>query len=155
LLVVPAAARGLSRTSLDPRAVVGVICVGTLSVVPSVITYYSTSQKDSDVRPVVDYLLTHARHGPDAASDPVFIEPVYIEFKLNYYSRDAISYLAVPRGADLASLGQDPSAEGHEAWLIVDIHSRKFDHLDQDSRLQPVDVPGSNTKRIRLFRLVP
>jgi uncharacterized membrane protein len=157
LLLVPAAARGLSRTSLSPRVVVGILCVGILSLLPSVITYYSTSEKDSDVRPIVAYLLTHARHGADAASDPVFIEPVYIEFKLNYYSRDAISYLAVPRGADLGTLGHDPSFDGQEVWLIVDMHSHttKFADLEQDSRLQPVKVPGSNPKRVRLFHLAP
>lgn len=155
LLLVAAAARGLSRTSLTPRMVVGVLRVGALSVLPSVITYYSTSEKDSDVRPIVAYLLTHARHGADAASDPVYILPTWIDFKLSYYSRDAISTLAVPRGADVASLGQGPSSDGHDVWLIVDMHSKQFADLIHDARLHPVEVAGNNPKRVRLFQLPP
>jgi hypothetical protein len=154
---VAAAARGLTRTSRSPRVVVGVLGVGTLALLPSVITYYSTSEKDTDVRPIVAYLNAHTRHGADAASDPVFIEPTYIEFKLDYYSRGAITFLAVPPGEELGSLGDDPSTEGHEVWLIVDSHSHttRFADLEHDERLQPVKVPGSNPKRIRLFHLAP
>ena len=60
LLVVAAAARGLTRTSLSPRMVLGVLCVGILALLPSVITYYSTSEKDTDVRPIVAYF-SHMR----------------------------------------------------------------------------------------------
>ena len=157
-LLVAAAARGLSRTSLSPRVVVAVLCVGTLAVLPSVVRYYATYEKDTNVRPIVAYLLENARHGPDTASDSVYILPTYIEFKLNYYSHDAISYLAVPPDAALGSLGEDPSSDGHQVWLIVDMmHSRttKSADLDGDPRLQPVHVPGSNPKRVRLFQLAP
>ena len=154
-LLVAAAARGLSRTRLPPQAVVGVLCVGTLSLLPSVITYYSMSEEDSDMRPIVAYLLTRARHGTDMPSDPIFVEPIYIETTLNYYSRDTLSYQYVPRGADLESLGDDPSFDGHDVWLIVDFHSDwiRFADLDQDARVQSVKVPGSNPERVRLFRL--
>src|SRR5262249_12919165 len=113
------------------------------------------SQKDSDMRPIVAYLLAHARHGPGAVSDPVYLLPTYIEFKLSYYSGDAISYLAVPRGADLGSLAEDPSSDGRDVWLVADMHSRSptLADLGRDARLQPVTVPGSNPKRVRLFHL--
>jgi hypothetical protein len=152
-LIVAAAGRGLSRTGLAPQAVVGILCAGTLALLPSVITYYSTSQKDSDVRPIVAYLLAHAKHGVDA-TDPVYLFPTYIEFKLSYYSGDAISYLAVPRGTDLGALGDEPSSAGHDVWLVVDMHAKtKLADLDRDPRLQPVNVTGSNPKRVRLFHL--
>jgi mannosyltransferase len=156
LLIVPAAARGLTRASLPLRAVVGVICAGTLSVLPSVTTYYSMSEKDSDMRPIVAYLLTHARHGADAQSDPVHLLPMYIEYKLSYYSHDAISYLWVAQD-DLGMLARDPSSKDKTVWLVVDMHSRSptIAEVSQDPTLQPVDVPGSNPKRVRLFKLAP
>jgi uncharacterized membrane protein len=156
-LLVVAAARGLSQTSLPPRAVVGVLLAGTLALLPSVVTYYSTSEKDSDMRPIVAYLLAHARHGADAASDPVYLLPIYLEFKLSYYSRDAISYLAVPRGEDLESLAEDPSSGGHRVWLVADMHSRAptLADLGRDAHVQPVTVPGSNPKKVQLFQLAP
>jgi hypothetical protein len=157
-LLVAAAARGLSRTRLTTRQVVGLLCVGALSLVPSLITYYSTSEKDSDLRPIVAYLLTHARHGTDTESDPVFLMPTDIEHKVSFYSGDAIPTLAVPGGADPGSLGHDPSSEGREVWLIVDmVHapSTITADLDKDPRLQPVNVPGNNPERVRLFHLAP
>ena len=155
-LLVAAAARGLSRAGVPPRVVVGALCVAALSLVPSVITYYSTSEKDSDVRPVVAYLLAHARHGADAAFDPVYVVPIYIETKLNYYTRDAIPYLWVPPDADLGSLGQAPSSDGRGAWLIADMHSESgFAELERDPHLQSVHVPGNNPERVRLFHLAP
>jgi uncharacterized membrane protein len=155
-LMVVAAARGLSRTSLPSRAVVVVLCVGILALLPSVTAYYSRSEKDSDMRPIVAYLLTHARHGADAQPDPVYLLPIYIEYKLSYYSRDAISYLWVAPD-DLESLARDPSAEGRTVWLVVDMHSQSptISEVSHDADLQPVDVPGSNPKRVRLFRLEP
>lgn len=154
-LLVAAAALGLSHTSLPSRAVVGVLCAGTLALLPSVVTYHSTSAKDSDMRPIVAYLLAHARHGADAQSDPVHLLPMYIEYKLTYYSRDAISYLWVARD-DLGSLARDPSSEGKTVWLVVDMHSRSptIAEVNRDPAFEPVDVPGSNPKRVRLFRLV-
>jgi uncharacterized membrane protein len=155
-LLVAAAALGLSRTSLPSGAVVGALCAGTLALLPSVVTYYSTSAKDSDMRPIVAYLLTHARHGADAQSDPVHLLPMYIEYKLSYYSRDAISYQWVAHD-DLGSLARDPSSKGRTVWLVVDMHSRSptIAEVSQDPSLRPVDVPGSDPKRVRLFQLAP
>lgn len=153
-LLVAATALGLSHTSLPSRAVAGVLCAGALALLPSVVTYHSTSQKDSDMRPIVAHLLAHARHGADAQSDPVYLLPIYIEHKLTYYSRDAISYLWVPDD-DLGSLARDPSSEGKTVWLVVDMHSEKLADLDRDPSLQPVQVPGSNPDRVRLFQLAP
>jgi hypothetical protein len=73
-----------------------VLAIG-VPLLPSVVTYYSTSQRDSDVQPIAAYPLAHARHGADAKSDPAHLLPMYIGDKLNYYSRDAISYLWWPK----------------------------------------------------------
>src|SRR6185312_14675414 len=102
------------------------------------------------MRPIVAYLFTHARHGADAQADPVYLLPIYIEYKLSYYSRDAISYLWVADD-DLESLARDPSSEGKTVWLVVDMHSASptISEASKDANLQPVDVPGSNPKRVR------
>ena len=153
-LLVAAAALGLSHTPLPSRVVAGALCAGALALLPSVVTYYSTSEKDSDMRPIVAYLLAHARHGADAQSDPVYLLPIYIEYKLSYYSRDAIAYQWVAND-DLESLARDPASEGKTVWLVVDMHSSSptIAEVSQDASLRPVDVPGSNPKRVRLFQL--
>ncbi|MGE2835571.1 glycosyltransferase family 39 protein [Mycobacterium sp. SMC-4] len=155
LLMVAAAARGLSRIGVGPSAVVGLLCAGTLALLPSVFAYYSAADRDSDVGPVVAYLLAHARSGVEGASDPVYVKPIYLETKINYYARDALSLMAVPRDADLASLGLDRSSGRDGAWLIVDMHSQspKLAEVAEDARLHPVEVPGNNPKRVQLFRL--
>ncbi len=61
---------------------------------------------------------------------------------MDFYSRYAIEYRRVDGGADLGSVGEDSSTEGHEVWLVVDHRWPKFGDLDRDTRLQPVDVPG-------------
>jgi len=155
-LLVAAAARGWTRTGLAPWLVAGVLCAGILGLLPAVRVYYEASWKDSDVRPIVAYLLAHARHGPDAASDPVFVAPGPMAMITRYYSRDAITYHEVDDpDTDLGSLGKGSSTDGHQVWAVVGHRWPKFNELDQNARLQPVDVPVNGPFLIRLFRLVP
>ena len=154
-LIVAAAARGWSGTGLAPSRVAGVLCACCLLLLPSVHAYYASSQKDSDVRPIVEYLLEHAEHAGGAASDPVFVAPGSLSTIMDFYSGYAIECRRVEGGADLGSVLEDSSTEGHEVWLVVDHRWPKFGDLDRDARMQPVDVPGGTPDTIRLLRLAP
>ncbi len=154
-LIVAAAARGWSGTGLAPSRVAGVLCACCLLLLPSVHAYYASSHKDSDVRPIVAYLLEHAQHAGGAASDPVIVAPGSLATIMDFYSRYAFEYRRVDGGAELGSVAQDSSTGGHEVWLVVDHRWPKFGDLDRDARLRPVDVPGGTPDTIRLLRLAP
>jgi 4-amino-4-deoxy-L-arabinose transferase-like glycosyltransferase len=151
-LMAAAAALGWTRTQLSPRTVAAIVCIGSLGLLPSLSAYYRAPTKVVDPRPIVAYLMTHVRHAPGEEPDPVFVAPGYLSPLMRYYSRDAIAYHKA-NSSDVNFVGPDFAGAMQDTWIVVDGVWLSFHDLDRDRRLIPVDVPGSDPNKMRLFRI--
>jgi len=151
-LMVAAAALGWSRTRLTPRAITAIVCIGTLGLLPSLSAYYRAPTKGVDPRPIVTYLSTHVPNFTAAAPYEVFVAPGYVTALMRYYTRSAITYRKA-NSRDVQFTGPDFSRSEGQTWIVVERDWPNFDDLDGDARLVPVDVPGSDPNKMRLFRL--
>lgn len=151
-LMVAAAALGWSRTRLTPRAVTAIVCVGSLGLLPSLGAYYSAPTKGVDPRPIVVYLTTEVRNSPGGAPHEVFVAPGYVSALMRYYSRSAIAYRGV-KTSDALFIEREVSRAGRETWIVIERDWPNFRDVDRNARLVPVDVPGNDPDKMRLFRL--
>jgi hypothetical protein len=71
---------------------------------------------------------------------------------MRYYSRDAIAYHKA-NSSDVNFVGPDFAGAMQDTWIVVDGVWLSFHDLDRDRRLIPVDVPGSDPNKMRLFRI--
>jgi 4-amino-4-deoxy-L-arabinose transferase-like glycosyltransferase len=151
-LMVAAAALGWTRTALTPRSVTAIVCIGGLGLLPSLSAYYSAPTKGVDPRPIVAYLTTHVRHATGEAPDPVFVAPGYVTGLMRYYSHSAIDYHKAT-GSDVQFAGPDFARGEEHPWIVVERAWPNFHDLDRNRRLIPVDVPGNDPNKMRLFRI--
>lgn len=151
-LMVAAAGLGWSRTQLTPRTVTAIVGIGSLGLLPSLSAYYRAPIKDVDPRPIVAFLMTHVRHADGETSGQVLLAPGYISTLMRYYSRSAIEYQKVKR-SDVHFMDRDVSSGGRDTWILVDQAWPNFEEVGEDTRLTPVDVPGNNPNKMRLFRI--
>jgi hypothetical protein len=144
-LLIAAAACGVSALPLRTGHAAAFLLIGTLGLFPSLRAYYRDPVKDSDARPIVAYLLEHARRPEGLGQDTIYIAPEYMTTMVAYISRQSLGYKPWP--------GELIPKSGQPAWLVMDYRSPEFGKMDGAVGVDLVDVPGNAPARMRLFRL--
>lgn len=152
-LLAIAAARGLSVTVPSPRVVTALLALAAAASVPWTRAYLAAPSRDTDVRPIVRAIdeLTRSRRGAAL----VLVEPGYLAYPMEYYSSGLnarYEHLMAGMLGDAIDRAATRSPEPG-AWLVVENRSPSFATIASDPRVTPVDVPGSEPLRVRLFRI--
>ncbi len=142
-------ARGLAGL-LKPGAATAAITALALLQLPALRHYYAQPTRDYDPAPVIAFLQARAADATATSRDRIVFAPGYMHLVFGYYWRVMTSE-GVSSPAELDRLIS--SSAGTRLWVVEDYRWVHGHGGVARADLEPVLLPGSDEKRVRIFHL--
>ena len=149
--VVLLLARGLTTVFRPPLGAAAILALAALQL-PALRHYYAQPTRDYDPGPVVEFLQAKLKESPDPARERIIFAPGYMHLMFGYYWRD-LPGDGVSKPAELD--GALSTATSGRVWVVEDYRWVHGHGGVTHPALERVLVPGSDERRVNIFRTRP